>query len=262
MSNEINETNCHNAENLYTRLKEMTSARIAIGRSGGSLTTREILNFDEAHARARDAVWTEFKPEMIIDELRQIDVINEMNIEIICLNSSAKDRATYLKRPDLGRRLDSESMARLKQIQNKPELVIVISDGLSSRAITQQAPAFIKQIGELSKENSFVPGPIFVIPKARVGISNPIGTLTGARSVAILLGERPGLSAPESLGVYYTYMPGANSSDADRNCISNIHAQGLLPQDAATMLFSMVQKSFSYRTGGVALSQTIAQHLV
>lgn len=262
MSNEINETNCNNDENLFARMKEMTPARVAIGRSGGSLTTREILDFDEAHAKARDAVWTEFKPELIIDELRQIDTVNEMNIEIIRLNSSAKDRATYLKRPDLGRRLDSESMARLKHIQNKPELVIVISDGLSSRATTQQAPAFIKQITELFNGSSIVPGPIFVIPKARVGISNPIGTLTGARSVAILLGERPGLSAPESLGVYYTYMPGANSSDADRNCISNIHAQGLLPQDAATMLFSMVQKSFSYRTGGVALSQTIAQHLV
>ncbi|MFM7315385.1 MAG: ethanolamine ammonia-lyase subunit EutC [bacterium] len=258
----MNEIKNHNGELLFSRMKEMTSARIAIGRSGGSLTTREILDFDEAHARARDAVWTEFKPEMMMDELGRMDSLNEMKLEILGLNSAAKDRATYLKRPDLGRRLDHDSTEIIKQLTKRPDLVIIISDGLSSQATMQQTPAFLKYFISLFKDCSIVPGPILVIPKARVGISNSVGALTGARGVAILLGERPGLSAPESLGVYYTYMPGPGSTDADRNCISNIHAQGLSPQDAAIMLFGIVQKSFLFQTGGVALSQSIAQNLV
>ncbi|MFM7594298.1 MAG: ethanolamine ammonia-lyase light chain EutC, partial [Isosphaeraceae bacterium] len=124
----MNEIKNHNGELLFSRMKEMTSARIAIGRSGGSLTTLEILDFDEAHARARDAVWTEFKPEMMMDELGRMDSLNEMKLEILGLNSAAKDRATYLKRPDLGRRLDHDSTEIIKQLTKRPDLVIIISD--------------------------------------------------------------------------------------------------------------------------------------
>ncbi|MFM7130525.1 MAG: ethanolamine ammonia-lyase light chain EutC, partial [bacterium] len=169
----MNEIKNHNGELLFSRMKEMTSARIAIGRSGGSLTTREILDFDEAHARARDAVWTEFKPEMMMDELARMDSLNEMKMEmeILGLNSAAKDRATYLKRPDLGRRLDHDSIEIIKRMSKRPDLVIIISDGLSSQATMQQAPAFLKYVISLFKDCSIVPGPILVIPKARVGSS-------------------------------------------------------------------------------------------
>lgn len=255
MNHESNQLN--NKLSLLPDIKELTSARIAIGRSGGSLPTREILNFDQAHARARDAVWTSFEPELLVSNL-QNRITCDLKPEIMILNSSAIDRATYLKRPDLGRRLDQSSVEKLSKISNRPELVVIISDGLSSQAASEQAPRLLSEFLAIIKNDLIKTGPIIVIPKARVGISDHVGQLTHAKGVVMLLGERPGLATPESLGVYYSYMPRSGTSDADRNCLSNIHSQGLSPENAASILRLIINHSFMYQSGGVELSQKMA----
>ena len=248
-------------DRLIPNIREITSARIGIGRCGASLTTSEILDFDQAHARARDAVWADFDPLSLYHELNQDDIKQNMIGEITILQSAAINRATYLKRPDLGRRLDIASVEKLEKLHKNPELVIILSDGLSSLALINQVSAIIQSLIKQLFDDHLRIGPILIIPRARVGIVDQVGELTGARSVAIMLGERPGLSAPESLGIYYTYMPRFGFTDADRNCITNIHAQGLAPEVAATMLRQIILQSHQFHQSGVILSEKMAETL-
>lgn len=246
-------------DRLFPDIREMTSARIGTGRTGGSLTTSQILDFDQAHARARDAVWADFDPETLARQLNQDDLEQNFNSEISILKSAATDRATYIKRPDLGRRLDNASAEKLLKIQKKPDLILILSDGLSSLALTNQSPAIIQCLKRQFAKDNLQIGPVLIIPRARVGIVDHIGDLTEARSVAILLGERPGLSAPESLGIYYTYKPRSGCTDADRNCISNIHSLGLSPEIAAAMLHQIFLQSFLLEKSGVFLSEKMSE---
>lgn len=237
--------------------RQLTAARIGIGRSGGSLTTSQILDFDLAHARARDAVHFAFQCEWLKNQIQDIFTENGMESPVLELQSMAGDKATYLKRPDFGRRLSTKSAEMLAQVEKGRDLAIVISDGLSAQAITQ-VPALLRAWLPLIHSAGFVLAPIMIIPLARVAISDHVGDIIGARTTVILLGERPGLATPESLGAYLTFEPRTGRTDADRNCISNIHAEGLQADVAAALLQSLVANALRQGLGGVNLSQQMA----
>ena len=230
-------------EQLIPDFRQITAARLGIGRAGGSLTSRQVLDFDLAHAFARDAVNSEFKPELLKTNIESILGENGSQLRIEIINSAASQRAIYLKRPDLGRRLAPQSVAFLKEIAPRhTDLTVIISDGLSSQATMNQAPNVLKQLVERLNQDQIQKVLILIIPFARVGISDHVGEILQSESCIILLGERPGLATPESLGAYYTYKPRIGKTDADRNCISNIHRQGLTPDETAKQLAQLITK--------------------
>lgn len=242
----------------FAKIRQMTSARIGIGRSGGSLTTAQILDFDLAHARAKDAVNLEFNAlEFMTDLQSQLNTIDS-GLSWLILQSEALDKPTYLKRPDYGRRLNPSSVKELCNINQHHDLVIVISDGLSAQAATAQSPGVLKAWLPYLISSGIKVGPILVIPHARVGIVDHIGEILRPRAALIMLGERPGLATPESLGAYFTFKPCAGRTDADRNCISNIHSSGMEPGQAAQQLHSILLESLRLNLGGVALSELLA----
>lgn len=251
-------TNDNDELNESTKFRPMTSARIGIGRSGGSLTTDQILDFDLAHARARDAVRHEFQSVELIESLQRLASEFSQAIDIVPLQSMASDKAIYLKRPDLGRRLHPNSIDQLAALEKGLDLAIIISDGLSARAVESQVLPLLQCWLPMLLNGNIRVAPILVVPGARVGISDHVGELLRPRATVILLGERPGLATPESLGAYFTFEPRAGRTDADRNCISNIHADGLGSNDAAEMLQSLLIGATRLGLGGVRLSEALA----
>lgn len=236
-------------ENPWNALCRFTDARIALGRSGASLPTAPLLAFTVAHAQARDAVHTPLDLEALRAELdrRTLDSIE------VC--SAAQSREQYLRRPDLGRMLDTESMAQLTQhaasAEVRPDLVFVIADGLSAQAAASHAlPLIDRTIAQLK---GWHVGSIVVATQARVAIGDPIGELMNAGMVAVLIGERPGLSSPASLGVYLTYEPRVGRSDAERNCISNVRPEGLSYDAAAFKLVHLLEGARKRKLTGVGL---------
>ena len=204
-------------ENSWTRLRELTAARIALGRAGHSLPTRELLGFQLAHAKARDAVW------------QPLDVAVFAELKPITLQTRAPDRLTYLRRPDLGRRLDDESRARLKR--GSYDAALILADGLSAEALHRHAIPFVSALRANLKGWSLAPLPL--VKQGRVAIGDEIGELLGASLAVMIIGERPGLGSPDSLGVYLTWEPRIGRTDAERNCVSNIRTEGLAPDRAA-----------------------------
>lgn len=261
MTHEPKKTALNPIEQMIPDLRQISAARLGIGRAGGSLTTEQVLDFDLAHARARDAVNREFEP-FLFQKMLEMELGTRINqVSIVSLNSMARDRATYLKRPDLGRRLNQDSIASLQNVENHGGLTIIISDGLSSQATIAQAPPVMKHLlDELSRDlnNKTIAIQIMIIPYARVGISDHVGELLKLDSSIILLGERPGLATPESLGAYYTFQPRSGKTDADRNCISNIHSQGLSPEIAAEQLTALFNAGSRTGMSGVKLSEYMA----
>lgn len=239
-------------------IRQLTAARLGIGRSGGSLTTAQILDFDLAHARARDAVHHAFQGEVLKRQIEEILAENGMDTSILELQSMAPDKAHYLKRPDLGRRLAGPAIEILNNFDQGQDLALIISDGLSAQALGH-LPGLLRAWLPLVKSAGFSLAPIMLIPLARVGISDHVGEIIRPRTSVILLGERPGLATPESLGAYFTYEPRTGRTDADRNCISNIHADGLTGPTAAALLQSLVVQSIRANIGGVSLSQHMAE---
>ncbi len=239
--------------------KTVTPARLGIGRTGGSLTTRELLDFDLAHARARDAVHQPWAPERFESEMRSSADHRLQNWPVVRLKSAAADRATYLKRPDFGRRLAGESIRTLESLAKGADLAVILSDGLSAQAASNQALPVLERLIPAIFERNWSLTPLLAIPFARVGISDPIGSILQCRASVILIGERPGLTTPESLGAYVTFEPRTGRTDADRNCISNIHADGLRPAEAAESILSLLDLAFRYRIGGVSLSMRMAE---
>ncbi len=232
-------------------LRRLTPARIALGRAGGSLPTRELLNFRLAHARARDAVQASFDMAGLADRLRTLS-------EVICLKSAATTHAEFLRRPDLGRRLSSLSREELAsgqstEINAAVDLVIIISDGLSSVAAMEHAPLVLDVLVPLVKEIGWELAPLIVARHGRVALQDEIGERMGARLSLILLGERPGLSAADSLGAYFTYGPRTGLTDASRNCISNIRPDGLPAAEAARKIFQLLRASMTRSLSGVGL---------
>jgi ethanolamine ammonia-lyase small subunit len=232
----------------WKALRRLTPARIALGRAGGSIPTRELLEFRLAHARARDAVHAPFEADRLAERLRALDT------EVLGLTSAATTPAEFLRRPDLGRRLADASRAQLAARALAPcDLVIVISDGLSSVAGTEHAPSLLGVLLPLLRRSGWVLAPLVVVTHGRVAVQDEIGDLLHARLSLILLGERPGLSAPDSLGAYFTYAPHPGLTDAARNCVSNIRPEGLPAPEAARKLFALLSQSLTRRISGVHL---------
>jgi ethanolamine ammonia-lyase small subunit len=239
------------SEDPWAHLKKHTQARIALGRVGTSLPTVEVLGFGLAHAMARDAVHLALDVDVLESE------IHSLNFASVRVHSKASDRASYLLRPDLGRRLDEDSLHRLESMvkasTSKPiDLLIVIADGLSSLAVSRHVQPLLEALQKIIPTEWNL-GPIVIASQARVAIGDEIGLALGARMVAMLIGERPGLSASDSLGIYLTYAPCSACSDADRNCISNVRPEGLHYVGAAKKLIWLAKEALRLKLSGVAL---------
>ncbi len=237
----------------WAQLKTFTRARIALGRVGSSLPTKEVLDFGLAHAMARDAVHLALDVDAL--ELG----IQSQGFATVRVHSKAPDRASYLLRPDWGRSLDEESLtalkntAELKKNASEPiDFLIVVGDGLSSLAVSRHVQPMLAEIRNgLPAEWKL--GPVVITSQARVAIADEIGQALGARMVAMLIGERPGLSSPDSLGLYLTFSPKCGCSDADRNCISNVRPEGLSYAAAAKKLLWLAREASRLKVSGVAL---------
>ena len=262
----------------WPALRQATPARIGLGRAGTALTTAAQLDFQLAHARARDAVHAALDAERIVAELGTI------GLQAMHLRSAAADRLTYLRRPDLGRRLSGESRQIVERLSQKSvmaglvpaihvdarnksghdnkrerggRIAFVIADGLSATAVNAHAVPLIKAtLAGLSTSHI---GPVAVVEGGRVAIGDEIGGLLGTDLVAVLIGERPGLSTADSLGIYVTWQPAPGAVDAARNCLSNIRPQGMPIPEAAEALLQLMASARQHRLTGVALSERSRQ---
>jgi ethanolamine ammonia-lyase small subunit len=231
----------------WRELRALTPARIALGRAGASLPTDEVLRFGFAHAQARDAVHVPLEVDALETSL------HAAQFETLRVASSAPDRATFLLRPDLGRRLNETSRALLKDHAARDcDLLLVVGDGLSPIAIQRHASEVLLEIRRQAPPALRL-GPIVVATQARVALGDEVGELLNARCAAILIGERPGLSSPDSLGIYLTWAPRRGRSDAERNCISNVRPEGLAYAEAARRLLWLVGEAQRLQLSGVNL---------
>jgi ethanolamine ammonia-lyase small subunit len=229
-------------------LRELTPARVGLGRAGASLPTKALLAFTLDHARARDAVHAVFDVPAITADL------GEFGLEACDVRSRARSRKEYLGRPDLGRKLDSASQHRLASSHSGScQLAIVIGDGLSPSAVNAHAVQLVRSLMPRLAEGGIAIGHAVVASGARVALGDEIGAALGARMIVMLIGERPGLSAPDSLGAYLTFAPKAGLTDAMRNCVSNIHAAGLSYDEAAFRIAWLVREGLARGITGVAL---------
>lgn len=235
----------------WQALRRLTPARIALGRAGTSLPTGAQLDFQFAHAQARDAVHLALDAEALGAGLA------ERGLETLALHSAAPDRHTYLQRPDLGRRLDADSAQVLRDHrQGHPDgydLAIVIADGLSALAIQRHALPFVDRLREQMAGDGWSLAPLCVVRQGRVAVADEVAELLGARMVVILIGERPGLSSPDSLGLYFTWTPKVGLTDAYRNCISNVRQEGLSYGLAAHKLLYLMREACRRKLSGVNL---------
>lgn len=232
----------------WEALKSFTDARIAMGRTGCSLLTDDYLQFSLAHARARDAIKTPFRRDVVASQL------HKMGLETVNVESAAMCRETFITRPDLGRRLSDESREQLRKM-NYPgaDVLLVIGDGLSSKAVHKQAVPLIQQFLPYMEQLGLSVGPVVLANQSRVALGDDIAEMMHCRLVAILIGERPGLSSPDSLGIYMTYKPFAGRLESERNCISNVRPEGLTYDRAAFKLAWLVESAFDRQVSGVAL---------
>jgi ethanolamine ammonia-lyase small subunit len=243
-------------ENPWGFLKQYTPARLALGRAGESIPTRELLQFNLAHARARDAVHSKIDFNLISQTLE-----TSAAIKTISLQSCAQNRLEYLKRPDLGRKLSPTSINRVQtqaQQWRKDCIAIVVGDGLSASAIQLHSALLVHLLVEALSKISLQVGPIFLVEQARVAIGDHIGELLNTRKVIVLIGERPGLSNVESIGAYLTYEPRVGRNNSERNCISNICPSGLPLAAAAMQIVHLVQASLRLQISGVDLNEQLA----
>ena len=235
----------------WAGLRSLTPSRIALGRAGHALPTREVLRADEAHARARAAVHAPLDVESLCSRLAALPG----SPPPLRVASAAPDRQAYLLRPDLGRRLSAESRQQLAALAADTagcDLAIVVGDGLSTSAVQRHAIDVVAAIRAACPDEVTL-GPTVVATQARVALGDEIGHLLGARLVAMLIGERPGLSCQESLGIYLTWQPQPGRTDAERNCLSNIHPGGLSAANAAARLWWLAREARRLATTGVAL---------
>jgi ethanolamine ammonia-lyase small subunit len=233
-------------------LRDYTPARVSLPTTGHSLATGEVLSFQLAHAQARDAVRAQLDLASFALRLRdELPVIVEAAIAVLRLETMATDRTTYLRRPDLGRTLAPDSVARIRA--GSYHLSVVVADGLSALAIERHAIPLLHELLPLLLSAGWTIGPLALVRHGRVAVGDAIGDLLGARLSLVLIGERPGLSSPASLGAYITWDPGADRTDADRNCVSNIGADGLSADAAAAKIFWYLQAGLAKRITGVSL---------
>jgi len=224
----------------FACLRAATAARIGLGRAGQGLPTAPLLAFELAHARARDAVHAVLDVDALTTAFTRSTIV---------VDSAAPDRAAYLRNPALGRRL-SDRAPELPR--DEYDVAVVVADGLSATAVQRHAPAVVAALSERLQDWRMAP--IVVARQARVAIGDPIGATMGARAVVVLIGERPGLSAADSLGAYITWAPKPGRRDSERNCVSNIRAYGgHPPMQAADTIATILRESRRARVSGVAL---------
>jgi ethanolamine ammonia-lyase small subunit len=245
----------------WSTLKRFTDARIALGRAGHSLPTAAHLDFQLAHAQARDAVHLPFDAAGLATELERA------GLPTLSLHSAAADRNTYLQRPDLGRRLSAPSLQALAHhmAQARPEapydLAVVVADGLSALAVHQNAVPLIAALRKRLESDTQAPWrltPVALVEQARVAVGDEVGQALGARAVVVLIGERPGLSSPDSMGIYLSWAPQVGLTDAQRNCISNVRPAGLGVDGAADRLHYLLRRARTLGLTGVALKDDSA----
>ena len=238
-------------QNPWLELRRLTPARIALGRTGTSMPTGAQLDFQFAHAQARDAVHLPFDHAGLGAQLA------ERGRESVLLHSAATDRNSYLQRPDLGRKLSDESAQTLRAYaQAHPggvDLAIVVADGLSALAVHRHTMPFLERMEEQITAEGWSVSPVILVEQGRVAVADEIGERLGAKMVVILIGERPGLSSPDSLGLYFTYNPKVGLTDAYRNCISNVRLEGLSYGMAAHRLLYLMREACRRQLSGVNL---------
>lgn len=246
--------------NPWQALRTYTDARIGLGRAGISMPTSELLDFQLAHAQAQDAVHQPLDVKTLMEQLNPL--IHECGLDPChTLQSRAPDRPTYLQRPDLGRRLDEASAEVLRQYafsnHRAYDLAIAVVDGLSSRAIAENTSPFLSELCATLKHDKeeWSLAPLSIVTQGRVAIGDEIGDLINARAVLVMVGERPGLSSPDSLGLYLTWDPRVGLNDARRNCISNVRKAGLDYPDAVRKLMYLLKESRRMQLSGVQLKE-------
>jgi ethanolamine ammonia-lyase small subunit len=238
-------------EDPWHKLKQYTDARIAMGRVGCSIPTQELLNFQLSHAQAKDAV---FHPLNIEDMQHKLA---DLKVQSLVVESKATNKEVYLKRPDLGRELQEQSQIQLtdyvKQNPQQYDICIVAGDGLSALAIEENAIAFINALRELIAAEGWRLAPIVIAKGSRVALGDEVAQTFNAPMLIMLIGERPGLSSPDSMGIYYTWKARKGCLDSSRNCISNVRPAGLSIQIATHRLMALMRNSFKLQLSGVDL---------
>ena len=253
-------------ENPWSKLNAFTDARIGLGRSGISVPTKHLLAFQLAHAQAIDAVHTQLDCKALAESIMAQDWAKDWtkNCAPLMLHSRATDRATYLQRPDYGRRLDEESANKLDEhrssTSNSYDLAIVVVDGLSSLAVEQNTLPFLQALSSYIQGWSLAP--ICFVEQGRVAIGDDVCERLNAKCVLVLIGERPGLSSPDSLGLYLTWGGKVGLTDAYRNCISNVRPSGLVYQEAARKAFYLLNEAKTLKLSGVKLKDRSDDDLI
>jgi len=228
-------------------LKEFTAARVGIGRTGTSIPTKQSLAFKLAHAHARDAVYSVLDIDGLSNDIKQF------NLPVLLLHSKAGNRAEYLQRPDLGRKLKKSSANQLKEYTGDYDVSIIIADGLSAAAINENVIGLLNHLIPLFTAANLKLAPVCFVEQGRVAVSDKAAHLLNAKLSVILIGERPGLSSADSIGAYLTYGPKPGLTDESRNCISNIRPQGLMFKPAADKIFYLIQEAFRMKLTGIGL---------
>jgi ethanolamine ammonia-lyase small subunit len=234
-------------DELWAGLRRLTAARIGLARTGAALSTSPLLEFRLAHARARDAV---LEP---LDEVMLARDLAVLGAEILSLSSAAPDRQTYLMRPDLGRRFAPQCGDMLAAHRGDYDAVFVVVDGLSARAVEAHAASLLAATLPTLRAEGWRLGPLVIVRHGRVAIGDAVAAALGAKCAVALIGERPGLSAPDSMGAYLTWQPDAATTDANRNCISNIRPEGIDYEAAAHKLVHLLRAMRDRGLSGVAL---------
>ncbi|MGY3622701.1 ethanolamine ammonia-lyase subunit EutC [Bradyrhizobium sp. USDA 10063] len=233
-------------------LRQMTEARVLLGRFGAGLPTRAAQSFLLDHARARQAVWSGVDWALLRANLA------DLKLGTIDVESEAGDRGAYIRRPDLGRKLSRQSVERLAGVPPDCDVVIVVADGLSASAIDVNAVPLVRALVERLSSRRLSIAPLILASRARVALGDPVAEIIRARISVMLIGERPGLSAADSLGAYVTYSPKVGTPDSRRNCVSNIRGGGLSVDSAVDTVVSLVLDMLTTGISGVGLKDAVA----
>src|SRR5262245_1484299 len=240
-------------DDVWAPLRRLTAARIGLARTGASLATGPLLDFRLAHARARDAVYAPLdEPSLVAD-------LESLGQPVLVVHSAARDRGQYLLRPDLGRQLAPSDAAKLASSTRRYDVAFVVTDGLSAQAVQVHANPVLADVLPMLARDRWQVAPVVLVRMGRVAIGDVAARALTADSVVVLIGERPGLTAPDSMGAYLTWQPGAQTTDAERNCISNIRPDGTGYADAAFKIVHLLQAMRASRTSGITLKDTAAR---
>ena len=235
------------------QLREFTPARVGLGRAGSGLPTQELLKLQLAHAKARDAVFAKLDARSLALQMQL--VLGGTLGECLLAHSAAPNRDTYLHRPDLGRRLSHDSYQLLTKERGQFDAAFIIADGLSAIAVERHAEPLMESIFRILDSRTWKLTPVVIVEQGRVAIGDEVAECLRSSMSVVLIGERPGLSAPDSLGIYLTWNPHRGSTNADRNCISNIRPGGLSYSVAAQLLLMLMNESRAKKLSGVRLRE-------